>query len=81
MADSLTRDDPTETVAVLRSDLAQWQAVLRWSHGLAASIDLMNGYLAGRPNAKHSKLTNMAAQSHDRIDGYLTEEDDDVRTD
>ena len=79
MADlPLPENDPIERVAVLRTDLEEWQAVLRWAHGLAASLDLVNGYLATRPNAKSSKLTLMAVRSHNRIEGYLHEDNDDV---
>lgn len=71
MANLIETNDPVERVAVLSSDLEQWAAALRWAHGLAAALDLQEGYLSTRPAAKTSKLTNVLAQSHNRIQGYL----------
>lgn len=66
--------DPTERIAVLRTDLEQWQELLRWTHGHFHALDIAEGYRAGRPEMKKSKITNLSATVHDRIEGYLNAE-------
>lgn len=77
MADLLDTTS-TERIAVLRSDLEYWAAVLRFGHGLAAALDLASGYLSGRAASKRSKLTNQMAECHNRILGYLPNEENNV---
>lgn len=69
--------DPTERIAILRSDLEQWKQILRWVHGLLMSMDLMDNYREGRPDKQTSRLTRLAAQSHNRIEAYLENEEED----
>lgn len=74
----LETNDPTERIAVLRTDLEQWLHTLRWAHGHSLSLDLAQNYREGRPDKTQSRLTRLTAQSHNRIEGYLEPEDSDA---
>lgn len=71
-------EDPTECVAVLRSDLEGWTDLLRWTHGHFNALDLADNYRAGRPDMKRSLITRESAKAHDRIQAYLEEEKDEL---
>ena len=73
--------DPTERIAVLRTDLERLLEVLRWAHGHFKALDLADNYRIGRPDKEYSRMTRLTAQTHDRLEGYLNDGTLDQSTD
>jgi hypothetical protein len=65
-----------DQISVLRGHLEEIQEALQWSHGHFSALDLSENYRATKRTYSPSRITTTIGRALQRIEGYLTEEDE-----
>lgn len=74
----MPEQNPTEVVGIMRIHLQEILSAIDWARGQNEALDLAEGYRAGHPAVRSSRLTTALNRSYNHLIGYLDTEEDDV---